>query len=652
MKAIRKIVFLAVLGALIVYCSSVSASDIDTLREAGANYIQGEVMMIDGPLYVNDQPYYVIDYMLLGEVRASLVYDSASKRFVTDNEIMRKVFATKDLKSLVIWDPLFYAIGDYTKIPLAAKYETQNVRNFAGFASLTGEERAQLNTFLEDYEKLARDIAECSRITNSILYPEETYLFEYSRSPPNIVVEIYGSSARGHFSYEGFEQLLGIYDKIYSDYLQLGLDLNAFAGGLEEYPPGTTIREKWEVVLTKEGILKEIELVGANGQVLDDEIAVRGDILSWPYDTRIDTARERLGITEEEEGVKKVYGPLLILLIGLAVLFLLRFRRKLLGPSVFIFLAAMILAGTAASLSSSSIPSYEELISQKITNVSQVQIEISAEGIDEETARDILEGFPLLLEGEGIIVRGPYYYDGQPNYIMDIVKDGEPTGYLFLIDGTTHRMVGSQRTAFQLQKARFLADMIKGKALYQDVNISALAEEAEKTDIPPLELFLTNLTINAEEGKGLEQTHIERPDFETVRELAQHYLRAFVLLQNIERVTSPTEAKAITHNFSEQMLWLEAYGRVTKGLSADEYLESRMGKYRGRSLNRLPLMMDITATGINPSKAQVVHDLTSDLFYDNTFLWHLGKVEDPNLFARLAFKEGTFTLPGTANTTR
>jgi hypothetical protein len=100
------------------------------------------------------------------------------------------------------------------------------------------------------------------------------------------------------------------------------------------------------------------------------------------------------------------------------------------------------------------------------------------------------------------------------------------------------------------------------------------------------------------------------------------------------------------------MLWLEAYGRVTKGLSADEYLESRMGKYRGRSLNRLPLMMDITATGINPSKAQVVHDLTSDLFYDNTFLWHLGKVEDPNLFARLAFKEGTFTLPGTANTTR
>jgi hypothetical protein len=311
----------------------------------------------------------------------------------------------------------------------------------------------------------------------------------------------------------------------------------------------------------------------------------------------------------------------------------------------------MILVVTAVSSPSFSVPSYEELISQKITNVSQVQIEISAEGIDEETARDILEGFPLLLEGENIIVRGPYYYYGKPNYIMDIVKEGVPTGYLFLIDGTTYRLVASQRTAFRLQKARFLADMIKGKALYQDVDVSALAGEAEKTDIPPLELFLTNLTINVREGKELEQKHVERPDFETVRELAQHYLRAFVLLQNIERVTSPTEAKAITHNFSEKMLWLEAYGRVMRGLSADEYLEAKRSQYRGRSLNRLPLMQQLAARKMNPSKAQVVHDLTSDLIYDNIFLWHLGKGEDSNLFARLAFKEGTFTMPSSINTT-
>ncbi|MEE8403293.1 MAG: hypothetical protein V3R93_06035, partial [Candidatus Hydrothermarchaeaceae archaeon] len=422
------------------------------------------------------------------------------------------------------------------------------------------------------------------------------------------------------------------------------------------YPPGTTIREKWEIVLTKESLLKEVELVGINGHILDNEIAVRKNILSWPYEGHIDTAKERLGVKEETK--KAVCGPTVILLIALPLLWYYRKRRFRAMPTIFI--AALALAVVSAPVMSQSpaekesleIPSPGELISKKITNVSQVPIEISAEGIDEETARDILEGFPLLLEGEGIIVRGPYYYYGQPNYLMDIVREGEPTGHLFLVDGTTYRLVGSQRMAFQLQKARFLADMVKGKALYQDVDIPALAREAEETDVPPLEIFLTNLTINAREGKELEQSLIEKPDFETVVNLARHYVKAFVLLQNIERVTSPTEAKAITHDFSEEMLWLEAYGRVVRGLSADEYLEARRGQYRGRSLNRMPLMQQLAAMGMNPSKAQVVHDLTSDLIYDNIFLWHLGKADDPNLFARLAFKEGTFTLPSAVNSTR
>jgi hypothetical protein len=646
---IRKIA--AAMCIFLFSVSFVSASDIDTVREAAAGYAEGEVVMVDGPFYVDLRSYYVIDYMLMSEVKASLAYDLTSKQFVTDDETMRKVFATKDLKNLVVWDPLFYAIGNHTKIPLAAKYETQNVRNFAEFASLTEGERAQLDTFLESYENLFEDIAECSRLTNSMLYPEEAYLFEYSRAPPNIVVEIYKSSERGSFSYEGFQQLIDSYEQVYSGYLQLGLDLSAFAGALEEYPPGTTIREKWEVVLTKEGILEEVELVGANSQVLDNKIAVRKDILSWPYDAQISTARDRLGLPSAGE-TKKVCGPTSILLISLAFLFLLRGRKKLLGPSIFILLTSIFLVGIAASSSSGSeVPRYQDLISQKITNASAVKIEISAEGMDNGTARDIVEGFPLLLEGESVIFRGPYYYSGNPNYIIDIIKEGEPTGYLILIDGTTYRLVASQRTAFQLQKARFLADMIEGKALYQDADASALAGEAEKTDIPPLKLFLTNLSINAREGKELEQNHTEKPDFETARDLAQHYIRASVLLRNIERATSSEEAKAITHNFSEQMLWLEAYGRVIKGLSADEYLESRRSQYRGRSLNRLPLMQQLGPMGMSPSKAQVVHDLTSDLIYDNTFLWHLGKVEDPALFARLAFKEGTFTLPASLNAT-
>ena len=239
---IRKIA--AAMCIFLFSVSLVSASDIDTVREAGAGYAEGEVVMVDGPFYIGERPYYVIDYMLMSEVKASLAYDLTSKQFVTDDETMRKVFATKDLKNLVVWDPLFYAIGNHTKIPLAAKYETQNVRNFAEFASLTEGERAQLDTFLESYENLFEDIAECSRLTNSMLYPEEAYLFEYSRAPPNIVVEIYKSSERGRFSYEGFQQLIDSYEQVYSGYLQLGLDLSAFAGALEEYPPGTTIREK------------------------------------------------------------------------------------------------------------------------------------------------------------------------------------------------------------------------------------------------------------------------------------------------------------------------------------------------------------------------------------------------------------------------
>lgn len=606
--------------------------------------------MVDGPFYLADRPYYVIDYMLRGESKGSLVYDPTLKEFVTDSEVMRKVFATRDLKTLTLWDPLFYAIGDYTKIPLAAKYETQNVRNFAEFAILTEEEQRQLDLFLEDYEKLSEDIAECSKVTNSILYPKEAYSFKYSRSPPNILIEIYETSARGHFSYEGFQQLLKIYDKIYSDYLQLGLDLNAFAGGLEEYPPGTTIREKWEIVVTKESILKEIELANMNAQKLDSEISVRKDILSWDYRDRISMAKERLGIEEVPRAPKKgICGPTFVLLIALTLIFLL-YKRRLILP---ILLTGAVLALISTPILSQEfrIPTPEELISQKVTSPEEVSIEIAATGIDEATAKEVLRGFPLFLKGESVVVRGPYYYYGEPNYIFDIVKGKEPTGYLFLVDAVNFRLIGDQRKAFQLQKARFLADLIEGKPLYQGANIEAIAEEAEKATTPPLDMFLSNLTENIREGKKLEQEMVERPDFETLKELTKHYIQGFILLQNIERLTSPSEAMKLTHGFSERMLWLEAYGRVSRGLSADEYLEARRSQYRGRTLNRLPLMQQLAGMGMLPSKAQVVHDLTSDLLYDNIFIWHLEKVEDPALFARLAFKEGTFTMPSIFNTT-
>jgi hypothetical protein len=49
--------------------------------------------------------------------------------------------------------------------------------------------------------------------------------------------------------------------------------------------------------------------------------------------------------------------------------------------------------------------------------------------------------------------------------------------------------------------------------------------------------------------------------------------------------------------------------------------------------------------GLKPSKAQVAHDLTSDLIYDNVYIWRKGTITNPAIFARLAFREGTFTVP-------
>jgi len=637
---------LCTLLAVILLISPVYASP-NEVRESATKYSNGEAILIEGPFYVDNNPYFIADYMLMGEKKGSLVYDELKSQFVTDAEVMRKVFATRDLKTLTLWDPLFYAIGDYTKIPLAAKYETQNVRNFASFSTLTDEERVQLETFLTDYEKLAEDIAEVSRITNSILYPEDSYTFRYSRTPPNLLIEIHESSATGKYSYEGFQKLIEAYDKVFSDYLQLGLDLKVFTGELEEYPPGTTIREKWDIVVTKESILREVELVGENAKILDSEISLRKDILSYDYLPEIENAKKRLGVQKVAESGKAVCGPTIIILLAISVLILT--RRRPMFIIALLVIGAITLGFTSQSYASSDefrVPSPMELISHKIKNVDTVDITIKAGGIDLETARDVLKGYPLLLEGEGIIVRGPYYYDGEPNYIFDIIEDGTPTGHIFLVDGVNFRLVGSQRKAFQLQKTRFLSDMIKDRPLYLDVDVDIIKEEAEKATTPPLDIFLTNLTENVVKGQELEKSLIQKPDFMTLKELTGTYIRGFILLDNLEKLTSVEEAKKLSGGFSEKKLWLEAYARAARGLSADEYLEARRSQYRGRSLNRIPMMMKLQGMGMLPSKAQVVHDLASDLLYDNIFLWHLEKVPDPNLFARLAYKEGTFTLPG------
>ncbi len=639
---------------LLLSISTVSASELDIAREAGKEYAKAdEIVMVDGPFFIKDKPYYTIDYMSIGELKGSLVYDPNKTAFITDKEIIRKALATKDLKSLTMWDPLFYSVGDSQKIPLAARYETQNVRNFATFSTITDEEMQLLEAFLQEYQELASSIAESSRITNSILYPNDRIKFSYSRASPGILVEVDQSQTQeGRFSYEGLETLINAYENAYPHYQDMASYLTEFGGGLEEYPPGARIREKWGVEMTKESILQEIYLVNQNGETMKTEIQLRKDILSYPYEKQIEQAEERLG--KQKKGI---CGPTLILILGLLPLLLLfYFTKRPKRPSSVnpLLLLSILLIGIAVPVlsqdSTFKVPTAEELMSQKVESIEKVQIEILAEEIDEETVRDLLGGFRLIMEGEYVVVRGPYYYYGTPNYLFEIFKEGESTGKGFLVDASTLRLVADQRMAFQLMKTRFLADMIQTRPIYRDVNPLTIAEEVERAG-PPLSIFLTNLTENMKMGQRLEESLISKPDFETVMNLTKTYVQGYIVLQNIERAAPSSDARSTTHGFLDKKVWLEAYARSMMGLSADEYLEARRAQYYGRTLNRLPLMQTLSAMGMRPSKAQIVHDLTSDLIYDNIYLWRLGRIRDPNLFARLAFKEGTYTLPQIPNAT-
>ncbi len=605
----------------------------DEIRSAGEKYSKGEAILVDGPFYVDGKPYYVLDYMYLGENRGSLVYDPEKGEFVKDRQIMRKVLATKDLKLLTIADPLFYAFGNSSLVALAAEYEVQNVRNFASYAVLDNVERVKLEKILQSYIEVMKDVTETSRITASMLYPENSMSFEYSPQKPHLNVKIERSSIEGNYSYEGFESLVNSYNKLLDDYYAFGINLVDLAGELEEYPPGTTIREKWEIVISKEDIITEVQLVNENAKELEKEIKLREEILNSDYSDSIARAYARMG-------VKSVCGPSFILLLPALLLL----RRRV---SAALLLVGLILISSAYAL---YIPSPEELITHKISveEVKNVSIILEGKGITEEEAREILSGFPLLLKGEGVVVRGPYFYDTHEVYLFEVVDaKGSPTGAVFLVDRTTGRLVGSQRQAFQLMKAGFLKELVETEPIYLNFDEGEIKRIAENSS-PPLSYFLENLSESIAQGKALERELLNNLSFDVARDLAQEYARSFMLLYNIRAVTSDEKASEVTSGFYDELLRLEAYSRVSRGMTAEEFFEARKSQYRGRSINRIPLIARLSAFGLNPSKAQVIHDLASDLIYDNVYLWRLGRYENTNLFARLSFKEGTVTAPGSS----
>lgn len=613
---------------------------LESIKENAFKYLKpGEVIMMDGPFFVGGKDYYVVDFLTKAEIKASLVYDTSSNKFLGDGsegEIMRKVFATKDLKRLTTFEPLFYAVGDGEKLVVGSKYETQHVRNFASFASLTKEERDALNLYLLDYEELMHDVASVSKKTSEILYPENELKIAYIDSPPSLSMET-NNYTKGRFSYEGFEELIKEYNELHRDYKKLVQDLRLFSGELEDYPPGTTIREKWGIKITKESILSGVDLIDANGDMMKEEIDVRKNILNWSYQKEIEEAGKRLGKKESSSGILSSISSSI---------------KNILKRISTFFAAALGIASPAYSQEATgiaNIPTMDELIDKKITKADEVKYKIEAEGIDDGVVKAIIYGYPLLLKGESVLVKGPYYYYGEPNYLIYILKDDVPTGYGFLVSATDYTLVGSQRKAFQVIKTLMIAEVIKKKPIYSkfsDADIEAIKKSSQEAPIP-VDSFLLNLSLNMAEGKKLEAELINRADFSTLFSLTRKYREAFAMLSNIERLLPDSEARNQTKGFYDSIPELDAYFRAIQGLSADEFMRGRMAQYRTRTLNRMPLIQTMVAMGLKPSKAQVTNDLTSDLIYDNIYLYRLGAPRDPAIFARLAYKEGTYVLPET-----
>lgn len=597
----------------------------------------GEEIMVDGPFYVNGLSYWIVDYIKRGEVQASLVYDSGAMQFVADRAMMQRAFATREFKDILMADPLFYAVGDPSVIPLGSQYAAQNIRNFAAFAPLTDEERVALEDFLKNYEGIHRDIAECIYLTNSLLRPKVDIKISYEGYPPKILIEVQDEK-ENRFSYERCQQLLDAYEKVYAGYSQLLVDLDGIVGDLDDIVPGTVIREKHGLVVTKETVIEELDLLHANGQAMRVEIDSRRDILYDDYADQISTAEKRLGI-EADRNLK-----IGIILAVIIIVLLLRHLRKRPHAISAILLSTMILL-SIAPVHALEIPSPDELISRRITDPSQVQIRIFADGIGYETARSIIEGYPLILEGEDVYVSGPYYHEGQTYHLFDIVSNGTSTGNLMFVDASTLRRLGSYRIIDQLMKTYYLADLVQRKPLYQAVDADVLEDEALKTNESTMAVFLVKLAENVREGKELEQKLIEAPDFETARDLARCYRRAHMILSNMERLTTPSNVENLTHGFATKSAYLEAYSLVMRYTLTDDHLVMWEARYRGRSLSRIPMMQELAAAGLYPSRLQVVNDLSTDLIYGSPFLWHLGRMEPP-LFARMPLKLGDITAPG------
>jgi len=563
--------------------------DFDALRDAAAS--DGDVVMVDGPFYVDGAAYYTLDFMMMGKSRQTIVYDSELKD--VGGRTARKVLAVRDMKYILIVDPLFYAPGDPELLVAAGEYDIQNARNVAGLAALSPDDQEKFDLYLQDYRRVMEDVAEVSRITGSILYPGGSMVVgdDWSSFAYNIQVD---GERTGYYSYEGMLELVAAYEKTVEDYQRMVSHLRDFAA-LEEFDIPEVRSRLDERLITLED----------NGRSLEDRVALRRALL-------------------EDLGRRSLCGPSLVLLVPALLAFLRRTSRGLL-----ILLAFCSVSALAWGIHE-DIPAPGEMALRTV-DVAQVPITLATapgSALDLPTVRAILREwyqFPFLLEGEEVTVRGPYYHYGDPYYLLEISKDGLPTG-LALIDPGDRSLIRHQKTAFQLVKALRAAETLRRDPIYTSRSAAEVRQhlQAQSSSLAggPLKKFLADEVSNLDTGAALEAQLMDRPDFETLVKYNENLLRGYIILSNIQRVTSRAEAAELTLGFTVNMPRIEALATVASGPTAQEYYLAKRSRYTRRSLIRIATLESLADAGETPSKGYLLSSyIINDMFYTNPLIY-------------------------------
>ncbi|MFQ6051150.1 MAG: hypothetical protein ACE5K4_05610 [Candidatus Hydrothermarchaeota archaeon] len=576
-----------------------------------------EVVMIEGPIYYRNDPFYLVDFVSKGEVKNSLVYD-ANANLVENSTIEKKILATYSFYEVTREDPLFYSLGDPSFLPKAFDYDVENVKNFMEYCSISDQEKKIVLKSLQDYKVLGKDIEACSSLTNKILNWKNPSRIEidFKEDIPKARITIVNRT--GKLSYEDCIKLTELYDRIYSDYMVFVSDLEAFSSLITVFPEEKR-RQKYNLTVTDKDILDEVTALKENGNAMKLEIDSRKKIMGIQEVLR-----------EPRSPSYKNYKLLAFVLIILLVT-ILRLRGKL-------FFMTLILLLTL----SLAIETPEEIMEKQVMDPSKMDLKIYAKGISDSEVRKVLEGYPFMLKGEKVIVDGPYYYESRAYYIFDFKKEGEPPGSVLIVDAIHKRKLPARKIIVRLYRTRYLVNSVKEKPLFIQ-NETKIKEYALNANDPTISVLLARLAAYIETGKALERSLVGYPSFENARELARTYFRTEKTLETLEKILNEEKVSNMTQGLNRESPFLKGRYQLITQIMADEYYYTSKGRYRTRSISRIPLMKDLARTGSKPSDIQLLHDLTSDLVYDSKFLWFAGKPARKSMFVRMPRKFGEIT---------